>query len=296
LFSQAAYGSSVSLDSPNVGQPVSAESPPEFVLYFGHNVAHSDLFPGNSALISMRDEAGNNVEIAVNRKFFGTTPGGDNPDFEGYRRYIYVQPPRLKPATTYTLIVQPGIRSEGGHVYGGLTITFTTGGEPLPPEPPPEPPKPDPPPKDNKKPAEGAQTGGGGSGGQGGSATHGGGADDNLQGSNNDTGNTNASSNTADVSLAATESVIIESGSSVPASSSRAAGEGGGTVYIIGELGLPPGTDIAKQVAEIVLPSIEKAVSFLAIAVGIIVFAMIRRIILWRRRLTNPTDKTEAMN
>ena len=105
-------------------------------VFFGHNVAAGAIFDANATKFSLRDASGAEVGVSVYRKYNGYgAPDADNPDPEGLRRYIYVSFPSLASGATYTFNVLPGVVSEGGHVFDGASVTFTTKEADSPPDP-----------------------------------------------------------------------------------------------------------------------------------------------------------------
>lgn len=240
-----------------------------FYFYFQNNVAADDVFAGNAGHVYLADENGVAAAFSVYRLFSGNTPqdcpAGVDPE---QRHFIYVDAGGLAPGTVYTLGVSPGVATQGGGVEGGYAITFTTAGNK---------PEPDPPEPDVPEPPDG----GGGSGGQGGSDAAGSGAD---QGGASGAGTMSGASaeSVAEAEAApAAEDAVLET--AVQTGQSRAAGSGGGAVYVIGASGLDAGRAAEPSSAEEPMPSRLPTLALCLLAAGLALAGAARRTVSWRR-------------
>lgn len=279
----AAYAETLLGSYPGQGA-TNVETSGTFYLEFDHNVTAGqvwgdapDAYAYNSGLFYMTCEDGTTPSYGVYRN--------EGSSLEQKRR-VYFSVSGLQPGTSYTIAVSAGMRSAGGHTYGGFSVTFTTAGQKPVPDPPTPPAETDP----------SIPPGGGGSGGEGGSDTTGGGSDQGGGGGTEQGGGSSVeagavesfSPETAvqptDVETVATESsgdVVEES----PASNGgrRAAGQGGGTVYLIGKAGLDSGKVADTMRVEPPVLSQQLVCAVILIAIGLAAAGAIKRAIVWHR-------------
>lgn len=267
---------------------------------YSNNVAAGRVFSSNAAAWAVGPD-GATVNLSVWRNYYGEgSPDAANPDTYGERRRLYIDTSSLLPGTTYTVAKGAAV-SLGGDSYPAASITITTPGTPpTPPEPEPDP---DPDPVD---PPDG---GDGGSQGNGGSDSTGDGADQGMPGDASDdpsagSGEPSAGESASSSAPSASQSDApsasdapssqadaanaddpAESSENAAAGESRAAGIGGGTVYLVGEAGADPG----KQTEDVAEPSVALATMVALACVGVAVAAAgaVKRIVVWRRHLSN---------
>lgn len=268
---------------------------------YSNNVAAGRVFSGNASAWAVGPD-GATVNLAVWRNYYGDgSPDAANPDTYGERRRLYIDTSPLLPGTTYTVTKGAAV-SLGGDSYPAASITITTPGTPpapVEPEPEPEPDPVEPPPD-----------GDGGSQGNGGSDSAGDGADQSSPGDASDDPSDGASgeesggedaepSPSSSPSLtssderrtenvpsadAAASGSNVASSEPVAAGESRAAGIGGGAVYLVGQAGLDPG----EQKDEVEEPSVATLTMLALVCAGVVAAGLgaAKRIIAWKRHLT----------
>ncbi len=228
------------------------------------------VFDDNVACISLIDENGSPASFSAYHTFGGDQ--GNDPYFS--RQVIYLDYGPLQPGTAYTLSIAPGMCSAGnaqGHTGQGSSLYFTTTGE-----------KPqsnqEKPSEQTSEPTPTPSDGGGGSGGQGGSSTIGGGLDQNgAQGTSASSGTSPEAQAEASIGDAAVEA-------SPKSGESRAAGEGGGVVYAIGQGGLDRGDVGGEEPIEAPSSPWQFAAALCLAAVGLALLGATKRAMRWRRQ------------
>lgn len=249
--------------SPADGSVIDVDS--TITLSFNHNVGEGVYS------VSLSDESGVPVSVSAS---------GSGGSLE-VRRSLIVQPHGMQPGTTYYMTYSGRSAGGNGNPDGSLysvTLTFTTAGSP--PEPDPEPP----PEPDPAVPPDGG--GGGGQGGSGGSGMVGAGVD---QGGSYGSGTTPGTSSETD----ATDATVAPSSqdtapeSSIKSGQSRAAGTGGGTVYVVGQTGKEVGEAPSKEQVETPLLSWQFVAVLCLIAVGLVLSGMVKRGVVWHRHVSH---------
>lgn len=247
-------------------------------LYFGHNVAATDIIEQNKNHIWVEDE--NGVVIADGSSVWSSytgagAPDADHPDINGDRRYLYITIPPLSPDTGYVLVVTSGIVSQGNNTYDGLRISFRSDGEK---------------PKSNLEPMVPDNPGDGGQGGIAGSNTYGDGLDSGESSnavSDDDSSETSFDTSEISEDAALGNAATDESTANNPPSSvqSRAFGTGGGACYVVG-------TDKSKSgnIEQEFLSNDSASSKFFALMLGLmivacVVFGVLRRSIVWHRQI-----------
>ena len=278
---------------------------------FGHNVSHTDYIGANASCISMKSEDGSTVAISVYSNFSGTNPGAGNEDLAGERRWLRVNVPALEPGTAYTLTIKSGIRSSGGHSYDGRSVTFTTAGEKEKPPERPDPPKPTDPPEPTDPPDQDGKGSGGngtnnGSNNNNGNNEHsgdggldsddlneddGGSVPGGLDDGGSDYGDGNSSrprdsieqSSNSDTGIS---EIAVETKDSITQSNARSASIGSATAYLVKKTGHNFGAGQRQASGELSGISTSLMLGLALIAVGIALFGMIKRALMWHKRRT----------
>lgn len=309
LLSQKAYAGA---------PPTLSYSGSTITCQYSNNVAAGRVFSSNASAWAVGPD-GATISLGVWRNYYGDgSPDAANPDTYGERRRLYIDTSPLLPGTTYTVTKGAAV-SLGGDSYPAASITITTPGTPpTPPEPEPEP-EPDPvePPagggggsqgNDGSDSAgDGADQGvpddsseGSSSGGDdpsepqddaastdedvaasadeddGGSPADGaapGASSDSRGDASNADGLSRSRSDASDDSIASTAS-----------GESRAAGIGGGTVYLVGEAGADPGEIEDPEEPSVTIFAIA-GLAIVAVAAG--AAGATKRFVLWKRHLSN---------
>ncbi len=266
---------------------------------YSNNVAAGRVFSGNASAWAVGPD-GATVNLSVGRNYYGDgSPDAANPDTYGERRRLYIDTSPLLPGTTYTVTKGAAV-SLGGDSYPAASITITTPGTPpapVEPEPEPEPDPVEPPPD-----------GDGGSQGNGGSDSTGDGTDqsspgdassDPSSGNGNDASGGEAADSPAPSSAPSSEdnadraSLSDAAGSGSDASSnepvtageSRAAGIGGGTVYLVGQAG----AELGVQTDDPEEPSVALLTMLALVCAGVVAAGAgaAKRFVAWKRHLSD---------